>query len=82
MSLNENSIQDFDSNLYIAKFTAAATVFPDLNDAELQDSYHVMSAEQLLNRLLLAGERIEYIRAVQEFNSVQSFGEGVEEVKN
>ena len=31
--------QEFDNVLYLAKLAAACTVYPNLNDAELQDSY-------------------------------------------
>ena len=40
--------QDFDANSYLAKVAVRCTVFPNLNDAELQKSYGVMGAEQLI----------------------------------
>lgn len=40
--------QDFDANAYLAKVAVRCTVFPNLNDAELQQSYGVMGAEQLM----------------------------------
>lgn len=40
--------QDFDANAYLAKVAVRCTVFPNLNDAELQQSYGVMGAEALL----------------------------------
>ena len=55
--------QETDTDKYIGKMCVACTVYPNLNDAELQDSYGVKSADALLTgddavarRLLLAGE--------------------------
>ena len=47
---------------------AESVVFPDLKDAELQDSYGVVGAERLLKKLLLAGEYDRLRMAVEEFN--------------
>lgn len=44
--------QDFDANAYLAKVAVRCTVFPNLNDAELQQSYGVMGAEQLITTML------------------------------
>ena len=43
--------QDFDANAYLAKVAVRCTVFPNLNDAELQQSYGVMGAEQLITTM-------------------------------
>ena len=47
---------------------AESVVFPDLKDAELQDSYGVVGAERLLKKLLLAGEYDRLRMAVEEIN--------------
>ena len=39
--------QETDYNLYLGKLAAECTVYPNLNDKELQDSYHVMGADGL-----------------------------------
>ena len=44
--------QRVDTSDYQAKLMAAAVVTPNLNDKELQDSYGVMSAEELLKEML------------------------------
>lgn len=44
--------QDFDANAYLAKVAVRCTVFPNLNDAELQQSYGIMGAEQLITTML------------------------------
>ncbi|BCI60641.1 phage tail assembly chaperone [Solibaculum mannosilyticum] len=72
-----------DTNLYVAKMAAACTVYPDLNDASLQDSYHVMGAEALLKTMLLAGEYADYIQQVQAICGFDaSFEDKVDEAKN
>lgn len=48
--------QDFDVNAYLAKVSARCTVFPNLNDAGLQQSYGVMGAEQLITTMLTPAE--------------------------
>lgn len=48
--------QDFDGNGYLAKLAAKAVVFPDLNNAELQNSYGVMGAENLIRVMLYKDE--------------------------
>ncbi len=71
-----------------AKFTllmaAKATVFPNLDDKDLQDSYGVMGAEALLQELLdVDGEYQAYGKKVMEVSKYdQSDEELVEEAKN
>ena len=75
--------QETDTDKYIAKMCAACTVYPNLNDAELQDSYGVKSAEALLRKMLLPGEYTEYKAKVMEVNGYDmSMEELVEEAKN
>lgn len=60
------------------------TVFPDLNDKELQDSYGVMGAEQLIQELLdVDGEYQSYINKILEVcGYTKSEEELVEDAKN
>lgn len=75
--------QELDSDLYIGKMAASCTVFPNLNDKELQDSYGVLSADVLLKRMLAPGEYAEYLGKVQEVNGYDvDFNDKVEEAKN
>ena len=72
-----------DVDKYVGKLAVACTVYPNLNDAELQDSYGVMGADELLKTMLLPGEYADYLAKVQEvcgFDITQ--GELVDEVKN
>lgn len=72
-----------DINKYLCKLAVTCTVYPDLNDAALQDSYKVMGAEALIKQMLLPGEYAEYMRTIQ---SVCGFDEDmsdlVDEAKN
>jgi hypothetical protein len=72
-----------DYNKYLGLLAVKCTVFPNLNDAELQNSYAVMGADALLKTMLLPGEYADYLALVQKINGFeQSFEEKVEEAKN
>lgn len=72
----ENTKQEkIKKNVYVPKFNYPAylknlimscVVFPNLNDKELQDSYNVMGASELLSAMLLPGEYNTLAEAVQE----------------
>ena len=57
-----------DEKRYEDAVLAESVVFPDLKDAELQNSYGVVGAERLLKKLLLAGEYDRLRMAVEEIN--------------
>ena len=65
-------------------FVAECTVFPNLNDAELQDSYGVMSAEELIQEMLdNDGEYQAYVKKCLEVSGYNmSDAELVETAKN
>ena len=72
-----------DYNLYLARLAVKCTVYPNLNDAQLQNSYGVMGAEELLTAMLLPGEYADYVRQVQQINGFDvTFGQKVERSKN
>ena len=54
----------------------------NLNDAELQQSYGVMGAEQLITTMLTPAEFEDYSTKVLQVNGFQSGDEMVEEAKN
>jgi hypothetical protein len=61
----------------------ACTVFPDLNNKELQDSYKVMGADVLLKTMLTPGEYADYVQKVQEVCGFDtSLQDEVDEAKN
>ena len=75
--------QETDYNQYLGKLAATCTVFPNLNDQVLQDSYHVMGADALLKAMLTAGEYAGYLEKVQQVNGFDAvLDELEEEAKN
>lgn len=74
--------QDFDTNIYLTKLAARAVVFPDLNDMELQNSYHVMSAEQLIKAMLYKDEFDALSEELMSFSGSQNINDVVDEAKN
>ena len=75
--------QETDTDKYIGKLCVACTVFPNLNDAELQDSYGVKTPDALLKKMLKPGEYTEFKAKVMEVNGYDmSMEELVDEAKN
>ena len=75
--------QEMDANTYLAKLTATSVVFPDLKNAELQNSYGVMGEEALLKAMLTGGEFINLSSKVSEINGFDTdVNDLVEEAKN
>jgi hypothetical protein len=72
-----------DFNAYITKQAVKCTLFPNLNDVELQNSYGVMGGEALLKVMLTPGEYADYVAKVQEVNGFNvPLEDAVEEAKN
>lgn len=75
--------EETDMDKYLGKLCVACTVYPDLNNAELQDYYGVKTPDALLKRMLKVGEYLEYKAKVMEVNGFDvSMEEQVEEAKN
>ena len=76
--------QKVKSGLYIQKMVVASVVVPDLYDKELQDSYGVMTPEELLLAMVdNPGEYNELASFVQRFQGFDvSFEDKVKEAKN
>jgi hypothetical protein len=73
-------VLETDYNQYLGLLAARCTLRPDLNNAELQNSYGVLSPDSLLKTMLTAGEFAEYAAVVQEVCGFD-MGEAVEEAK-
>ena len=74
---------EVDTDKYMAKMCVACVVFPNLNDAELQDSYKVKGADALIKKMLLPGEYTDLKAKVMEINGYDmSMEELVDEAKN
>lgn len=73
---------ELDTEAYFTKLMVACIEEPNLNLKELQDGYHVLSAEELLGTMILAGERAELQSKVLEINGFKSDFELLDEAKN
>lgn len=72
-----------DTGLYTKKLIAASVVFPDLMNAELQDSYGVSKPEDLLVEMVdNAGEYSKLAEVVTDHSGFTDINEEVEEAKN
>lgn len=69
---------------YISKMICASVVEPNLNDKELQDSYGVLTPDELLKEMVDdPGEYGEFAAFVQQFNGfTTTMDDKVEEAKN
>ena len=75
--------RELDADAYLGKLAVACTVFPNLNDKELQDSYKVMGGEALLKAMLTPGEYAAYVEKVQEVCGFSTpIQDEVDEAKN
>jgi len=75
--------QETDYEKYLGLLAAKCIVFPNLNAAELQDSYGVMGGDTLLKKMLLPGEYQDLLKKIQEINGFDiGMDELVEEAKN
>lgn len=71
-------------NLYISKLAAKSVVFPNLNSAELQDSYGVMTPHELIQEMIDdPGEYNEFVASIRDYNGFnESMDDKVAEAKN
>lgn len=77
-------IEKFNDSKYFKKLICASVVEPNLHDKELQDSYGVMSPEDLVLEMISdPSEYNEFANYLQEYNGfLTSIDEKVEEAKN
>ena len=72
------------STKLLQKMMVASVVFPNLNDKDLQDSYGVMTPEELITEMV--DDPGEYNNFGKYLNELNGFNEGinekVEEAKN
>lgn len=73
----------FDSVLYTTKLNVAAIVYPDLYNAELQDSYGVKTPEDLLKEMVDSpAEYVDLCDFVQKHSGFETMQEKVDTAKN
>lgn len=76
-------VPEIDFNAYLTKLAVKCTLYPNLNDVELQNSYKVMGGETLLKAMLTPGEYADFANKVKEVNGFDvPLEEAVEEAKN
>lgn len=73
---------DFDSELYQKNLMCLSVVYPDLDDAELQDNYGASKPADLLTRMLNGGEYSKLLAKVNELNGGDIEEEYIAEKKN
>lgn len=75
--------QETNRSLYLCRLITAAVKYPNLNDREMQDFYHVQCAEDLIRTMLTPGEYDGLMQKVSEMSGYeQAFQADVEYVKN
>lgn len=74
--------QQLDTYAFQAKVCARCTVFPDLTNAELQNSWGTAKPEELLGKMLIGGEFDDYVAEVFRVNGFKSENELVDDAKN
>ena len=75
--------REVDADAYLGRLAVACTVFPNLNDKELQDSYKVMGGDVLLKAMLTPGEYADYLTKIQEVCGFdETLQDEVDEAKN
>ena len=75
--------QKINNSKYVAKLICASVVEPNLNDKALQDSYGVMTPEDLIKQMIDdPSEYNDFVSFIHEFNGFSSIDEKIEEAKN
>ncbi|WP_101772327.1 phage tail assembly chaperone [Peptostreptococcus faecalis] len=85
---DKNTSTDEKGNTKVDAYSLARDViaesvhYPDLKDAELQESYDALGEKELIDKMLLVGEVEMFFQKICEFNGFKEIPEKVEEVKN
>ncbi len=74
--------RELDQIKYTNALLTAMVVYPALNDAELQNSYGVMGAENLLKKMLYLDEYNQLAKACTSFNDDKGIVNLVDDAKN
>ena len=78
-----NVSMETDTDKMLALMATTSTVYPDLKNADLQNSYGVMGEVALLEAMLSAGELLSFEQEINRINGFDvSFDDKVEEAKN
>ena len=75
--------QKIDTSKYMARMIVKSVVEPNLYSKELQDSYGVMTPEDLIKQMIdNPGEYSAFAQFIQEFNGFTDINSKIEEAKN
>lgn len=74
--------RELDQIKYTSELLAASVVYPDLNNAELQDAYGVKTPVALLKKMLYPREQAKLANEVMAFSQIEELEDLVEEAKN
>ena len=73
----------FDAVAYNRGICTASIIYPDLQDADLQNDYGVRGAEDLYANMFLLGESTQILEKVTEISGLgETINEDIEEAKN
>lgn len=70
-----------DYEAYVLKLVCECTTYPNFKNKELQESWQVLGADTLINKMLLPGELAELAKRIQKLNGFGTIEELKEEVK-
>lgn len=74
--------RELDNNKYTSLLLAECVVYPDLNNAELQDSYKVKTPDALLKKMLSLGEYNKLAEEITKLANNETMNDLVDEAKN
>ena len=81
-NVNGRMVREMDEIKYVMLRIAESVVFPDLNNAALQDSYGVKTPIALLSKMLSAKE-LDYLASqVNDLSSEDDINDAVKDAKN
>ena len=78
----KQQIVKFDNAVYQTNLATKCVVFPDLNNVELQNSYHAMNAAELIGAMLTPAEFDDLVNEILLLCGFEDDNERVEEAKN
>lgn len=79
---NGQMIREMDQIKYTSLLLAESVVYPDLNNAALQDSYKVKTPDALLKKMLYPSEEALLAQEVMQFSQIDNLAEKIDEAKN
>lgn len=80
---SNQSIPELQIDEYLCRLIAECTVYPDFKNTELQRSWGVTGAQNLILKMLLPGEYTALLETIQEINGFsQTITELKDEIKN